>query len=242
MGSISLINDADVVAARFIATLNKQIAFAASRALNKTAVDVIKAERQTMAEVFDRPTPWTLNAFRYEPATKDTLTAVVERRLDAKRRDYLATEAKGGQRGQTALEGLLANRITYGGILAAIVPGDGAKLNQYGNWDAGERNTVVSVLKAMRDGAANETARSRKRAGAKRARYFVPKVGTIKTPGIWRRTPGKRAPDLIALFLPAPPAYQPRFPFLEVGTRTAVDVMPGHFEREMAAALATARW
>ena len=55
-------------------------------------------------------------------------------------------------------------------------------------------------IKAMRDGAANETARARKRAGSKRARYFVPALGTIKTPGVYRRDPGVSQPQLILLF------------------------------------------
>lgn len=217
----------------------KQLPYALSRALNDTAQDVLKDNRRLMESVFDRPTPYTLGSFMVRNATQGSLQASVEQKQQAAMHSYLSTEADGGARRQTGLDKLMSMRVAYAGQLWGVVPGDAAKLDQYGNWSAGERNQVLAVLKAMRDSTSNETGRSRKRAGAKRARYFVPAAGTMRTPGVYRRM-GKQL-DLILLFVSSPPGYQARFPFHDNAERVTRDRFPVNFANRFNTALASAR-
>ena len=69
MGFTLTSNMADVMA-RLEAVSTSQLPFAMSRALNDTAEDVRKAEIAKMQSVFDRPTPYTLNAFQIRPSNK----------------------------------------------------------------------------------------------------------------------------------------------------------------------------
>lgn len=216
----------------------KQLPYALSRALNDTAQDVLKDNRRLMESVFDRPTPYTLGSFMVRNATQSSLQATVEQKQQAAMHSYLTTEETGGARRQTGTDKLMAIRVAYAGHLWGVVPGDAAKLDQYGNWSAGERNQVLAVLKAMRDGAANETSRSRKRAGAKRGRYFV-SPPSFKTPGVWRRN-GKQL-DLVLLFVNAAPGYQARFPFHDNAERVTRDRFPVNFANRFNSALASAR-
>src|SRR6185369_12985592 len=66
----------DAVRAR-VAGLGKQVRFAAAVALTKTAKAVEVAEKHEMSDVFDRPTPNTINSTYVKPATRQTLTAEV---------------------------------------------------------------------------------------------------------------------------------------------------------------------
>ena len=233
--------ETDGMAKALSAVATKQLPWAIANALNDTAEAIRADTRRLMESVFDRPTPFTLGAFKVTKAAPDRLFASVERKDQVVGRHYLETEETGGPRRQTATDKLMDSRIAWGGRLWGIVPGDAAKLDQYGNWSAGERNQVLSVLKAMRDGAANETARSRKKAGAKRARYFVPALGTIKTPGVYKRVPGQRAPQLILLFVSSAPTYQARLPFHDNAERVARVTFGPRFAYRFNQALATAR-
>lgn len=242
MNSFEVSTNADALERKLNAMVTRQLPYATARALNDTAQDVVVDTKRLMGEVFDRPTPFTLNAFYAGPlATRDNLSVTVQRKDMVVGKHYLETEQAGGARGQTGVDKLLSMRIAYAGRIWGVVPGDGAKLDQYGNWSAGERNQVLSVLKAMRDGAANETSRSRKRAGTKRARYFVPAQGTIKTPGVYKRIPGVKQPQLILLFVDSAPTYQPVLPFKDNAERVVSERLHDHFRRRFAEAMAGAR-
>ncbi len=58
--------------------VQRQTNWAASQALTRTARHAVDELRQVMQRVFDRPTPYTLNALRVTPATRDNLTARVD--------------------------------------------------------------------------------------------------------------------------------------------------------------------
>ncbi len=240
MFALSIKAETAKFAAALSAVASKQLPYAISRALNDTAQDVLADNKRLMTSVFDRPTPFTLNAFYAKPATQQSLSTTVQRKDQVVGKHYLETEASGGARGQTGIDKLLSMRIAYAGHLWGVVPGDGARLDAYGNWSSAERNQVLAVLKAMRDGAANETTRSRKRAGSARARYFV-SPPSFKTPGIWKRIPGQRQPSLILLFVGEAPGYQARFPFHANAERVAREAFPKRFAQRFNAALASAR-
>jgi hypothetical protein len=76
------------------ARFKSQIPFASALALTRTTQDVQREETATLPRVFDRPTPFTMNAIAIKAATKAILTATVYiRPIQAK---YLALEIEGG--------------------------------------------------------------------------------------------------------------------------------------------------
>jgi len=61
---------ADTATAHLNALERKQLPFAYSLAVNRTAKLVKQAEIDKMRAVFDRPTPYTLNSLYVKPGTK----------------------------------------------------------------------------------------------------------------------------------------------------------------------------
>lgn len=214
----------------------KQLPFAMSQALNDTARSVIEAERGEMERAFDRPTPFTLNAFTYKPATKAVPMAIVRQRDVIGGRDYLFREAAGGVRKAKAIERLIASVAPM--AFAAVLPADAAKLDKYGNWDRGQINRVLSNIRAQRDAYSNTTAASDKRQ-PRRGRYFIPARGGL-SPGIFHRDASGTLHH-VATFTQAMPSYTPIFRFHEVGEAESLRVMPGHFARRFAEAMASAK-
>lgn len=74
----------------------KQIPFAASQALNDTGFDARKALRAQAPKKLDRPTKFTVNAFRVRKSNKRNLRAVVY--IDPLRWAYLKWAIEGGKR------------------------------------------------------------------------------------------------------------------------------------------------
>lgn len=225
------------VLARLEAVSTRQLPFAMSRALNDTAEDVRQAEIAKMRSVFDRPTPYTLNAFQIKPSNKANLVAIVERKADASRRDYLTREAIGGPRNSTAIETLLRARLPYAGILTAILPADNARLDKYGNWSSGQRNEVISAIGAMRDSTSNRSATSLKRK-KNPSKFFIPSSGL--PPAIYERT-GKGHLKVILAFTATAPTYAPRFPFQETARATAETQFPLNLAIRWGEAIGSAR-
>ena len=92
----------------------KQIPFAAAQAINNTLFDIMKAEKVQMPKKLDRPTPFTMKAFRINKAKKHQLIGDIH--ITQQRWDYLKYQVEGGTR--------------TGNI---GVPTKNAKLNKYGN-------------------------------------------------------------------------------------------------------------
>lgn len=101
----------------------KQIPFAASRAINDTAFDMMREQKRQMPRYMDRPTKWTINGVRVQKADKRNLTGGIYITQD--RWKYL----------QFAIEGGIAKGLRN-------VPVN-APLNQYG---AMRRNYLKRVL------------------------------------------------------------------------------------------------
>jgi len=221
----------------------RQMPQAIAWALNDTANEVLKHMQERMEVEFDRPTRFTKNAFMVWRATRSTLEATVQERPSVGKRHYLKVQESGGPRGQTGVEGLLSSRLAYDGVIQSVIPTQGgrfgsAKLDAFGNWSRGERNQVLSALKAQRDTSANETTKSRRR--SRRASFFVPRNGGL-APGVWKRNGPDDIPIPILWFSPKAPTYQPRLGFRE----GAEDVFKEKIGLNLAAAvnkaLATAR-
>jgi hypothetical protein len=92
----------------------KQIPFAAAQAINSTLFDVMKAEKAQLPKKLDRPTPFTMKAFKINKAKKTELVGDIH--ITPERWKYLKYVVEGGTR--------------TGNI---GVPTKNAKLNKYGN-------------------------------------------------------------------------------------------------------------
>ena len=211
---------------------DRQVRIAGSWALNDTARDVLTHVQRRMDEVFDRPTRFTKNAFTVKGARPDSLTAEVTERPSVGRRHFLKVQESGGARGRTGLEGLLDARLAYDGIITAVTPASGAKLNAYGNWDTGERNRALSAVQAQRDTTTNTTKASRKR-HRKRAGYFVPSAESRLSPGIWKRDADGTVSKVLH-FTRAMPTYDPRLGFLDGAADVYRARLPDHLRRTIA--------
>ncbi len=234
------IDDAAMRAA-LVQVIEKQIPFAVSRGTNDAAAQVVKALSAHANEVFDRPTPFAVNAWTYRPGNKADPTATVMRKPSAASRDFLAVQILGGARGATGQEGALRMRAPVASPWVAAIPADGAALDQYGNWSSGERSRVFAQLRLFRDSAQWETETSRaKRIKRQGAEYFVGSRNL--PPGIYRRGgPRNRDAIPVLMFVDKVPQYQPRFRFEDVGRETFDKFAPDMIARALREALASAR-
>lgn len=153
-----------------IAGLQKQVTFAASKALNATAKKVQARVVQEMGTAFDRPTPYTLRSFALlKPATKAELTAIVglKDRAGSKARmppsELLAHQFSGGGRTWKVLERYL-QRAGLIGAGEYVAPGAGARLDSFGNMSRGQIAQLMSQLRLGLDphSWASKSARSRR--------------------------------------------------------------------------------
>lgn len=215
-----------------------QLPFAAANALTQAAHKVREAERVEMQRVFDRPTPFTLNAFQVVPARKNNLVAEVRYKdvMPYTGKHFLEVQAEGGPRPMTGFERLLSRADIGAGDFAGVIPARTATRDAYGNWSGGERQRVLSALQAQRDTFQNTTDRSRRR-NARRAEYYVGKRGGMT--GVFRSQGDEDT--LILVFLRRSPLYQKRFDFYGVARRTMAEVYPSLFATALQRAMATAR-
>lgn len=223
----------------------ESIPFWTAKALNETVKEIKDAEIEEMKRVFDRPTRFSLNALYISYATKERLAAQVLFKegfgsIPANR--YLGPEVEGGQRAQKTHERALARA----GILRPnefCVPGQGVRLDAYGNMPGSELTKILSDLGASPDARQNSTTKSRRtRKGSARGRYFVlrpggsglPNSDRMVQPGIYHRAAGQRAVRPLIIFVAAP-RYQARLPFYVVAKRTMQQRFATNFEAAMRA-------
>jgi hypothetical protein len=226
-----------------------QIPFATMTALNDIAFGLHTDLVEEMKRVFDRPNPFTLNAFYVKRATKRDLSAWVGIRDFAGKGTpawkYLTPQTDGGERAMKRMEKRLS--AISGGQF--VLPGRGARLDQYGNISRGQIGQVLSRLNAMADPAQNMTDKTTQRlrrkgliARGQRSDYFVAhsKRGNKRPIGVYQLLgPGKVEPVL--LFSQKPPTYRARFHFDDLVLSSINKHSVGAFERAMARALATAK-
>jgi len=110
----------------------KQIPFAASLAINNTLKQVVKAEKAQIVKKLDRPTPFTVNAFKINWSKKHRLHGEVV--IKPAQWKYLKYQIEGGTRTKNP-----------------IVPTKDSKLNQYGNimgiWSGAGSNKTLTKAK-----------------------------------------------------------------------------------------------
>lgn len=177
---------------------SSQIPFAVSIGLNLCARDVQQAEGKHTTEAFDRPKPFTRNAFGMTPSNKRNLVATVFAK-DMQNR-YLWEQAEGGHRDFKTFEEKFAES---GGAKVAL-PGKAAKLDQYGNI------TKAQILRIAKD--LNTSG------GAKRFFKGVPKGGKLPE-GIYTRVNDNHKIEPLLVFA-TDAVYEKRFKFSEIAEHT----------------------
>lgn len=243
----------------------EQIPFAMALALTQTAKDVQAAEQKEMRDVFDRPTPYTLRSLFLRPATKQRLEAQVffkdESGTTGKgtpATKYLLPQVFGGLRNQKRFERALQRsaKLPPGHDQEIYaVPGEGARLDSFGNLSRGQIVQILSDLRLLEQVAGAKQNRltraevAARRAGGdkrvryKRAKYFIGAPGDGRLPlGVWEyiRSAFGRGIRPVLIFV-SRPQYEPRFDFFDVGRRVADKEFVLNFRVALTRALATAR-
>ena len=177
-----------------LAGLDRKIKVITKSALNDAAYLASKKTVEAMIRVFDMPTPWILGSVRYKKATPEKLESQVD--FDQWGNKQIVTagmvlnaEIFGGRRKLKRHEVALQRA----GILPpgmAIVPGAGAKLDQYGTMDSGQIKQIMAWFMAHGEQGykSNMTDRTRdaRRRGSKKTNgigfeFFVVKAGDRRT-------------------------------------------------------------
>lgn len=210
----------------------KQIPFATVYSLTLTARDVAWEEIGVMQRVFDRPTPYALNALMTKPATRQKMIATVEFKegfggTPAKR--FLNPHVNGGPRSQKSHELLIAPLLSG---YSYLVPASGYPLNQYGNLNGGTIRKIISQLKVSRNADANASQSRRSRTKRSAQAFFIPK----NKPIVMERKGRNVKPVLVGV---RAPRYRKRFPFYETAAAVVADRLAINFEVAFQRAMAT---
>ncbi|SFI75308.1 hypothetical protein [Nitrosomonas sp. Nm34] len=177
----------------------KQIPFAMSLAINRTAKKIKEAQEREIKDVFDRPTPYIQNSVFLKPSTKNDLTAIVGIKDQSVKAvppsKILSAEIVGGERRLKRYEkALRAVGALPPGYVAT--PGKGATFDAYGNISKGQIEKILAYFKAFPEAGykANSTAESmaRLRRGTRNRvgiSYFVGRPANGRLPlGIYQRS------------------------------------------------------
>ncbi|NJD24073.1 MAG: hypothetical protein FIB06_01570 [Betaproteobacteria bacterium] len=230
----------------------KQINFAASQALNKTAREIEKAQRDKIGGTFDRPKPATAKATYVVRSTKTNLEArigIKNRTAGIPAAEYLAPNiGKSGSRPRSYKRSEMMLRSA--GILPAgmyTVPGKEAKLDAFGNMSRGQIVQILGYFRTFgttRLNSARMNMSDKRRQGmAKRnADYFIVPISDRKLklyPGIWQRTSSNTlAPVLMFV---SRPVYKAIYDFEGTAERLANKIFYQEFKASLSYALSTAR-
>jgi hypothetical protein len=233
-----------------IAGMQKQVRFATSVAINKTAKAVEDEERRAMSGgIFDRPKPATTKATYIKRSTKQDLVAEVglkTRAMGIPAAEYLHPNVEGGARTYKRSELMLRQA----GILPAglyTVPGKEAQLDQWGNMSRGQIVQILSFFRTfgntkLNSKRSNMTDKRRARLSQRRADYFVVPVRDRKLklyPGIWQRKPDNTlAPVLMFV---SKPQYRAIYHFGDIAAKVVRRTFQQEFDRAFAEAMRTAR-
>lgn len=197
-------------AKRFEEFSNRRLRAGLATGVTRTAVEVRKRMQVELAQVFDRPTPYTRNQLKYVPAKAGNLAGGVGFNIfgvseapgspmrfkfdpvddvhspPASR--YLRAQIEGGARRQKRAE-IALERVLVMPRGWVAVPGERAKIDAYGNQSVGEIKQILSFFNAasnLSGSFQNMTAETRaKRLKGTRKRagfdYFVVRPGEKRT-------------------------------------------------------------
>lgn len=221
----------EIQGGKIMGELKKQLPFAISKALNEVAIMVKEAERKEMEDVFENPTPYTLNSIYFKKATKHKLEAHIFIKNEASKGTppvkYLEPQIFGGIRSAKSSEKQLREKRLMDDN-QYWAPGSGARLNNYGNIAPGQIVQILSALKAFREVGytANLNNRRMKSKNPLANNLFAQKkMGKALYPGIYKRTRTGVIPLLIFI---ENPNYKKQFNFYKIGS----DVYDKNFEKK----------
>lgn len=234
------------LANRQLQVLEKEVVsppLGAAIALTKTARRAEAAIKQEMAEVFDRPTRYTMNATFVKPASAGSKGSKVNLTASVKIKDselknqgvvpvnYLIHQIEGGTRQSKRFERALQRvGVLPEGWLA--VPGEAAELDQYGNIKPSQIVQILSYFQAFsetgyRANSTEDTRAKLKRGGRRRygRAYFAAIPGRARTahlqPGIYLRQYGGLGVALRPVLIFVRHArYVPRLDFYGIAQKT----------------------
>lgn len=208
---------------------SRQAPFTIAKALTETAKHVRKAMSEATNTVFDRPTPFTRNAFAFLPARKETLTATVFAK--DKQARYLKFQVQGGGRRVKGFE------RRFGGEgeadeqsgLQHMVPTRRIKLNSYGG-------VSLATIKAISNNL---------NTSGKAARYFIGKPrgagqNAGRGYGIYARVGNNKRLEALMVFA-SQPRYRKRFDMTAIGGRVVNAQFEGELRKAWEFALRTAK-
>lgn len=224
----------------------KQVRYAASRALNNVAFKINAEIKEEMKRIFKGgPTAFSLRAFRVDRASPDNLTAAVRLRDDspdggtsyAKALQHLFS---GGNRFQKRLEGFFrALHVIPEGMMA--VPGAAAKLDGRGNMSLSDLREMLGVLRSSIRNVRVYRFTGRAKV-AKHTGYFVIPVGARLHPGIWKRieTAGSSVVLPMIMFV-KPGRYKQLINLKNIAEKQVASHWRNEFAAELSKAMANAR-
>jgi len=231
--------------------LPKQYKFIVAVALTETARDVEFITKRAMKSDIDRPRDFTINSMYTTRATKNKLEASLQWRDFAGKGtaggEYLKPIAEGTARPLKRSEYLLrrANVLPNGYFL---VPGQDAKLDQYGNIPGSVYVQMISALRSfMEVGFLANRARLKEIKDGERGSWrkkqtpwFVIKPGDKSgfAPGIYQRLSSARK---LIFAMVRQPKYSVTFPFERITRRAAIDNMPKQLYKAIELAINTAK-
>lgn len=237
---------------------SRHLPFATAKALTATAVYSRRQLVNEMRRKFDRPKPQTVNELNGPLYVK----SADYRKLRAGQYDYAEVRVKdqtAGGKGDPAIAWLShnihggpriekrsENLLRRAGILPNgyyAVPGEGAKLNQYGNMSNGQIQQILSKMNAQWDKWANSHKQSRSKLVQD---YFLvnknnPRTAHFPVEGVWQRY-GRNRYEVkpVLVFVRRIPRYKPIIKFFDICNQTAQFRFPREFYIAMKGALATA--
>lgn len=170
---------------------SRQIPFAISLGLNRTAQHVKQAVQSEMGRALDRPTRYTMNSLKITPSTKTKLEASVWFKQPEGRRDhYLLPQVFGGGRKMKAWE------KSIGGHYA--MPTRRTQLDQYGNLGRGQITKLRALFGRTDISGFDATTKSK----AKRSQYFkITKPKGQLLAGIYERVQGNEAAGRVGRYM-----------------------------------------
>ena len=228
----------------------REAPFALALGLTRTAQDIRGNTVRRMGRVLDRPTRFTLNAFKVVPARKTRPVAIVGFRTfsatSVGNRSYLEPLEFGGPRPPKRFE----KRLRRVGVMREdefAVPARGFRLNRFGNIPASRIVQILSQLQAAGGSGfdANETDKSRKRAGKSRTRYFA--VGGRSNRrqglprGIYQRTGRKQRKVKGVMMFVRRPTYRAILGFNDGARKTSQARLRVNINRAMEQAVRSSR-
>ncbi len=249
-----------------ITGLTKQVPFATSLAVNRTAAQVKRELEKQMPNYIDRPTPYTLRSLRIDVSyLKHPISG--GRNLEATIRykdksdagkgnpaaNFMLPQVEGGKRVLKGFEsGLRRVGVLPNGMY--IVPGEACPLDAYGNIPRSLIVQIMSYFKATRNDIT--WMKDKRKASLKKGTKKQIGIDYIVSygPGTWSGRQhllagiykreyhfGKRTRVRPIMMFVKEPSYQKRFPFNEIAKKIVDQNLKQNFEEAMNEAIRTAK-